>query len=413
MSIGTGVIRMVAKMRRLNKAKKLAATNKGRKVSNISSSTGSVAPHDVKMLNTTALSAIPTSAALSPIGAGAVTGVVTSRIGQIAGKRSLNTVSKNFPKWIGNAKTIDAQVVTAVKTGTKAQAWNLAKRGAKVGLSVAGWGVAGYYFDKAIAHILGDDDEKDKAGMSGEDAVDAAQALADEIHGLADGWPIGMNKKFDLSRDAIFMQMYGDFEDSLLRGRLLDAGMASVRMNDGFDDHYAALLVHRAIEAVKDLCNLAENSNSLKLLALQGLLSDDNTIVPPLGFQVVADDYKHNPVAETIAEGHFDNIANFVEEYRNDAAKKAFDVMTDAVQLFEDKADFIKHLMDPDSVNHKLAVYLLSSFSNDKFEDIAGWLRTFTVDGDGNDDESEMLNFIARAKQRSYAAISIINKTNL
>lgn len=215
MSIGTGVIRMVAKMRRLNKAKKLAATNKGRKVSNISSSTGSVAPHDVKMLNTTALSAIPTSAALSPIGAGAVTGVVTSRIGQIAGKRSLNTVSKNFPKWIGNAKTIDAQVVTAVKTGTKAQAWNLAKRGAKVGLSVAGWGVAGYYFDKAIAHILGDDDEKDKAGMSGEDAVDAAQALADEIHGLADGWPIGMNKKFDLSRDAIFMQMYGDFEDSL------------------------------------------------------------------------------------------------------------------------------------------------------------------------------------------------------
>jgi uncharacterized protein (DUF1778 family) len=147
------------------------------------------------------------------------------------------------------------------------------------------------------------------------------------------------------------------------------------------------------------------------LALVQSILSDDYTIVSPLGYQVLDDEYQNDDAAELAAEGHLMNIANFVDEYRADAAKKAFDDMTDVLEITEDKNDFLDALSDPTKLNSKLAIYLLGSYSNDKFEDVMGMLRSFTVDGDGNDDESMMLNFISRAKQRSFKQIQIINKT--
>lgn len=74
-------------------------------------------------------------------------------------------------------------------------------------------------------------------------------------------------------------------------------------------------------------------------------------------------------------------------------------------------SDFVDQLADPKNLASKLAIYLLGSYSNDRFEDVMGMLQRFSVDNDGDDDETAMLNFIAKVKQRSYAAISMLNKT--
>lgn len=172
-----------------------------------------------------------------------------------------------------------------------------------------------------------------------------------------------------------------------------------------------ALLVHRATEAIKLLASLTENDNTLRLLAVQSLLSDDETVVPPMGYQILDDAYIHDDSVEMAAEGHLMNIANFVDEYRDESMKNAFDAMTNVIQVTESTSDFVDQLADPKNLASKLAIYLLGSYSNDRFEDVMGMLQRFSVDNDGDDDETAMLNFIAKVKQRSYAAISMLNKT--
>ena len=411
------IIKALSKLRRLRKLKFLKNLEKGgAKGGELAKIERGLTKVEGTAVKQKGLAKIKPSELLKPNNAGAVTGVLTSRTARLAEERALGAGSRKFPKWIKGAGAIEDAVIIE-KKGSRF--WNLAKKGGKFGLEVAAWGIAGYYFDRALDYLMGNEGDGnggdasnvDKKGLSPEDAYHAAAALADEVHGLNEGWPIGMVKDFDLSRDSDFAGILSDLYEAIIRPGLSDTGFAQIRANSNYDSSRMALLFHRASEALKRLAELTPYENTLKLALVQSVLSDDYTIVSPLGYQVLDDEYQNDDAAELAAEGHFMNIANFVDEYRADASKKAFDDMTDVLEVTEDKNDFLDALSDPTKLNSKLAIYLLGSYSNDKFEDVMGMLRSFTVDGDGNDDETMMLNFISRAKQRSFKQIQIINKT--
>lgn len=409
------ITKALSKLRRLRKVKFLNRASKKNAVSGeLMVANRALTTVEAKAVEKGGLAVIPKGSLLKPANAGTVTGVLTSRTARLAEEKALAAGTRKFPKWIKNAEVVeDAVIVNAKRNG---RGWNMAKKVGRFGLEVAAWGIAGYYFDRALDYFLGNEEdgttgEKDKKGLSSKDAFDVATSLADEVHGLENGWPIGLTRNFDLSRDPEFMQIYSDFSEAILRGKMQDVSFASVRALDGYGTTAMALLVHRATEAIKLLASLTENDNTLRLLAVQSLLSDDETVVPPMGYQILDDAYIHDDSVEMAAEGHLMNIANFVDEYRDESMKNAFDAMTNVIQVTESTSDFVDQLADPKNLASKLAIYLLGSYSNDRFEDVMGMLQRFSVDNDGDDDETAMLNFIAKVKQRSYAAISMLNKT--
>lgn len=411
----TKISRVIAKLRRLRKAKFLNRASKKAAVSGeLMVTNRALTKVEAEAIQKGGLATIPKGSLLKPTNAGTVTGVLTSRTARIAEEKALSAGTRKFPKWIKDAGVVEDAVIVNAKKGSRG--WNIAKKAGRFGLEVAAWGVAGYYFDRALDYFLGNEEEgtegdKDKKGLSSKDAFDVASALADEVHGLENGWPIGLTKNFDLSRDPEFMQIYSDFSEAILRGKMQDVSFASVRALDGYGTTAMALLVHRATEAIKLLAALTENENTLRLLAVQSILSDDDTVVPPMGYQILDDSYIHDDSVEMAAEGHLMNIANFVDDYRDESMKNAFDAMTNFMQVSESASDFIDQLADPKNLASKLAIYLLGSYSNDRFEDVMGMLQRFSVDNDGDDDETAMLNLISKVKQRSYAAISMLNKT--
>lgn len=412
------ILRGLRKLKNLRKLKKLRSATKSKPISSeLAKMEHGLRTIETKAITNTGLAKIPAKTVMRPGRAGVISAVSTSRVAKQVEKSLLNKGTRKFPKWLGGAKSAeDAVIKEASKTG---RFGNLLKRGGKFGLEVAAWGVAGYYFDRAIDYIFGGDNDgggddpnnPDKGGLSSKDAYDLAQVLSDNVHGLVDGWPIGLVKNFDLSRDSEFMQIFSDFTEAVLRPNLKDEAFAGVRLTSGYSRMNTSLMIHRVCESLKTMAALTDHSSVLRLQAVQTLLSDDLVVVPPAGIESLTSNRHYQDVAESFAEGHLSNISNFVDEYRSTIIKDAYDDMTDFFELSENKRDLVAELIDPTNEDNKMGIMLIGSYSNDSFEDTMGMVRSFAVDDDGDDDESAMLNYIASNKQRSNEAIRILNNT--
>lgn len=332
-------------------------------------------------------------------------------------RRDAKVAFRKKPKVV-DAEIVDDAVIAAVKKGQTGRIKKLLFRGGTFVGSVAAWGIAGYYFDKALAHLMGEDEaddvdgSKDNKELSGEEAVLAAHALADELHGYGAIEEQIFSYDGDCDNDVDFVRIHSLFSE-LVRKPQLDPSASDAASIAAYDsDSRLPLFIARLADAVKKLADLSGRPDLVKLNMVQLLCSDDDFVVNSTGFHdAFADKTMFKHMYDSIAEDHFGAIASFIDEYRDEAVDECYKDLVKDLEVTESSDELYDRLSSGKFDRQYAHLAVLGSITHDRFEDTLGTLAKWRIDADGDDDETAMLNLIFGMRQPSLPEVGIILNT--
>lgn len=360
--------------------------------------------------------------AISPTKGANTAGIISrSGVGRYFERKAgiANPFKKNLVK---EAEIVTGGLESAIVTKNPSAFRKLLTKGGKFGLSLAGWSIGGYYFDKAIDYMLNEGEYKNAANLTkeqmekrdaeeaeGKNALEIAHNLAEAAHGYAAAEEQIATLNTDLSSDLKMAKLISLLIEGISKPQATIDDLGDIFMQDVAEGSIWPLFLTRLCDSVKTIMDASGVPNLSRLHLIQQLASDDEFVVSPTGLNKAYTGSETDVLMnEDVATDHLGAVSSFIDEYRQEAMVEIYKDLTDAVQIKESRGDLYDKLSSGEYARQLSHLKVLGSTSHDRFEDTLSMLAEWRVDDDGKDDESAMLDLIFSHRQPSTRELNII-----